>query len=71
VPSDEILKAQYQKSLDDARELSQLAGDLQAEFEKASAGGDGDHVISLATLKKSAEAEKVAKRINGRLKTCW
>jgi hypothetical protein len=60
---DEILKAEYQKSLDDARELSRLAENLKVDLEK------NDHnVLSLATLKKTEEIEKLAKRIRDRLK---
>lgn len=65
-PSDEILKADYQKSLDDARELSKLADDLKNEFEK-----NDPRVMSLATLKKSEDIEKISKRIHSRLKRCW
>jgi hypothetical protein len=60
---DEILKAEYQKSLDDARELSKLAADLKLELEK-----NDRNVLSLATLKKTEEIEKLAKRIHDRLK---
>ncbi len=60
---DEILKAEYQKSLDDARELSKLADDLKLQLEK-----NDRYVLSLATLKKTEEIEKLAKRIHDRLK---
>jgi len=60
---DEILKAEYQKSLDDARELSKLADNLKLELEK-----NDRNVLSLATLKKTEEIEKLAKRIRDRLK---
>jgi hypothetical protein len=60
---DEILKADYQKSLDDARELSRLAEDLKLDLEK-----NDRNVLSLATLKKTEEIEKLAKRIHDRLK---
>jgi len=65
-PSNEILKAEYQKSMDDSRELFKLADGLKAEFEK-----NDPHVVSLATLKESEEIEKLAKRIHGRLNRCW
>ena len=61
--SDEINKAEYQKSLDDARELSKLVDDLKMEFEK-----NDYSVLSLATVKKSEEIEKLSKRIDNRLK---
>ena len=66
MPSDKILKAEYQKSLDDVRELSKLVDDLKIEFEK-----NDPHVVSLATSKNSEQIEKLAKRIHGRLNRCW
>ena len=60
---DEILKAEFQKSLEDARELSKLADELKTDLEK----NDRD-VLSIATLKKTEEIEKLAKRIRDRLK---
>jgi len=60
---DEILKAEYQKSLDDARELSKLADELKSDLEK-----NDRNVLSIATLKKTEEIEKLAKRIHDRLK---
>ena len=60
---DEILKAEYQKSLDDARELSRLADELKLDLEK-----NDRNVLSIATLKKTEEIEKIAKRIHDRLK---
>lgn len=60
---DEILKLDYQKSLEDARELSRLAEDLKLDLEK-----NDRNVLSLAMLKKTEEIEKLAKRIHDRLK---
>lgn len=60
---DEILKAEYQKSLDDARELSRLADELKLDLEK-----NDRNVLSIGTLKKTEEIEKIAKRIRDRLK---
>jgi hypothetical protein len=60
---DEILKADFQKSLDDARELSKLADELKIDLEK-----NDRYVLSIATLKKTEEIEKLAKRIRDRLK---
>jgi hypothetical protein len=60
---DEILKADFQKSLDDARELSRLADELKADLEK-----NDRYVLSIPTLKKTEEIEKLAKRIRDRLK---
>ena len=60
---DEILKADFQKSLEDARKLSKLADELKADLEK-----NDRYVLSLPTLKKTEEIDKLAKRIHDRLK---
>jgi hypothetical protein len=60
---DEILKAEFQKTLDDARELSKLAEELKLNLEK-----NDRYVLSIATLKKTEDIEKLAKRIHDRLK---
>jgi hypothetical protein len=60
---DEILKADYKKSLEEARELSKLADDLKLELEK-----NDRNVLSVAMLKKTEEIERLAKRIHDRLK---
>jgi hypothetical protein len=60
---DEILKSDYQKSLEDARALSKLADQLKVDMEK-----NDYNVLSLATLKKVDEIDKLAKRIHDRLK---
>jgi len=60
---DEILKADFQKSLDDARELAKLADELKADLEK-----NDRYVLSLGTLKKTEDIEKLAKKIHDRLK---
>jgi hypothetical protein len=60
---DEILKADFQKTLDDARELSRLADELKADLEK-----NDRYVLSIPTLKKTEDIEKLAKRIHDRLK---
>jgi hypothetical protein len=60
---EEILKYDYKKSLDDARALSKLADELKLDMEK-----NDYNVLSLATLKKVDEIDKLAKRIHDRLK---
>jgi hypothetical protein len=60
---DEIVKADYQKSLDDARELAKLADQLKADLEK-----NDRYVLSIPTLKKAEDIEKLAKRIHDRMK---
>jgi hypothetical protein len=60
---EEILKAEHQKTLKDASELIELAEQLKAELEK-----NDRHVLSLASLKKTEEIEKLAKKIRARLR---
>ena len=60
---DEIVKAEFQKSLEDARALSKLADELKADLEK-----NDRYVLSIPTLKKTEEIEKLAKRIHDRMK---
>ena len=60
---DEILKADYQKVLEDSRNMAKLAEELRAELEK-----EDRYVLSLTSLKRTEEIEKLAKRIRGRLK---
>ena len=60
---DEILKAEYQKSLEEARELAKLAEDLKPYLDK-----NDRNVLSLATLKKTEDIEKLARRIHDRMK---
>jgi len=59
---EEILKAEHEKSLKDAAALVELAEQLKADLEK-----NDRHVLSIATLKKTEEIEKLAKRIRTRL----
>lgn len=60
---EEILKADYKKNLEEAAELAKLAADLKTDLEK-----NTRYVVSLQTLKKTDEIEKLAKSIRGRLK---
>ena len=60
---DAIAKAEYQKTLDDAAQLVKLSEDLKLELEK-----ETQYVVSVGSIKKTEEIEKVAKRIRGRLK---
>jgi hypothetical protein len=60
---DEILKADYQKALEDARALTKLSAELKADLEK------GDYnVLSIGTLKKIDDIDRLAKRIRDRLR---
>ena len=60
---EEILKADYEKSLEDAASLLKAAEDLKLDFEK-----NGSHVLSVSTLKQLDNIEKLTKRIRSRLK---
>jgi hypothetical protein len=60
---EEILKADHQRSLKDAAELVKLSEELQIELEK-----NDRHVLSIASLKKLDDIEKITKRIKSRLK---
>jgi hypothetical protein len=60
---DEILKADYEKNLSDARELTGLARSFEEDLEKNEA-----FVLSLSSLKKLDDVEKLTKRIRARLK---
>jgi hypothetical protein len=59
---DEILKSEHQQNLKDAAELAELAEQLKIELEK-----NDRYILSMATLKKTDDIEKLAKRIRARL----
>ena len=60
---DEILKAEHEANLKDAAELAALADQLKIDLEK-----NDRFVLSMATLKKTDDIEKLAKRIRSRLR---
>jgi hypothetical protein len=60
---DEILKAEHRQNLKDAAELAELAEQLKIDLEKSDR-----YVLSMATLKKTDDIEKLAKRISARLR---
>jgi len=60
---DEILKADFQKTLEDARALSKLADELKSDLEKSDY-----NVLSVGILKKTDDIDRLAKRIRDRLK---
>lgn len=60
---DEILKNEHQQNIRDAAQLVELAQQLQQDIEK-----NDRFVLSLATLKKTDEIEKLAKKIRGRMR---
>ena len=59
----EIAKANYQKNVKDAQELSDLARSFEEDLKK----GD-QFVLSLSNLKKLDDIEKITRRIRGRMK---
>ena len=60
---EEILKVDHERSLKDAGELMRLSEELKIDLER-----NDRHVLSVATLKKLDEMEKLVKRIRGRMK---
>jgi hypothetical protein len=60
---EEILKADHEKSLEDAGKLMELTEELKIELEK-----NDRHVLSVSTLKKLDDIEKLTKRIKSRLR---
>lgn len=60
---EEILKAEHQQNLKDAAELADLAEQLKADLEK-----NDRYILSMATLKKTDEIEKLVKKIRARLR---
>jgi hypothetical protein len=59
---DEILKAEHEANLKDAAQLVTLAQQLQEDMEK-----DDAFVLSMSSLKKTEDIEKLAKKIHSRL----
>jgi hypothetical protein len=60
---EEILKIEHRKSLEDAAELIETAEELKVELER-----NDRHVLSVSSLKKAEQIEKLAKRIRERLR---
>ena|ERR1700685_3337382 len=60
---DAIAKEEHEQALKDTKELIAVAQQLKDELQKA-----GDYVVSMSSVKKTEEIEKLAKRIRGHLK---
>ena len=60
---EEILKAEHERSRKEAAEMVKLAEALKAELEK-----NDYRVVSLGSIKKAEEIERLAKRIKSRLR---
>jgi len=63
VQRDEIVKADFEQNLKDAARLADLAEQLKRELEK-----NDRYVVSISTLKKTDEIEKLVKKIRSRLR---
>jgi len=61
--SEEILKADHAKSLADLKQITELSESLAADMER-----DTQHVLSLNSIKKVEEIERLAHRIRGRMR---
>ncbi len=57
------MKLDHKKNLEDAAAMAKLAEEVSEDLEK-----DDRYVMSLKTMKKLDEIEKLAKAIRGRLK---
>jgi len=60
---DEIAKAEHEANVKDASKLADMAQDLKESIEK-----DDKYVLSLTTLKKAEEIEKLARKIRARMR---
>jgi hypothetical protein len=60
---DAIAKEEHQQALKDANDLIAVAQQLRDEIQKS-----GEHVVSVSSVKKTEEIERLARRIRGRLK---
>jgi hypothetical protein len=63
VQRDEILKAEREQNIKDAARLADLAEQVKQELEK-----NDRYVLSISTLKKIDEIEKLVKKIHSRLR---
>jgi len=63
VQRDEILKAEHEQNLKDAAQLADLAEQLKQELEK-----NDRYVVSVSSLKKTDEIEKLVRKIRSRLR---
>jgi hypothetical protein len=57
-----ILKADYKKNLEDATELARLAEELKADLEDSNR-----YIVSVKTVKKAEDIQRLAMNIRGRL----
>ena len=60
---DEILKAEHEENIKDAGRLVEMAESLKADLEK-----NDTFVLSMGTLKKTDDIEKLVKKIRSRMR---
>jgi hypothetical protein len=60
---DEILKAEHEQNLKDAAQLVDLSEQLKEELEK-----NDRYVVSMSSLKKTDDIEKLVRKIRSRLR---
>jgi hypothetical protein len=60
---DAIAKQDHEQALRDVDDLISVAQQLRDELQKS-----GEHVVSVSSLKKTEEIERLARKIRGRLK---
>ena len=60
---DEILKAEHEENLKDAARLVEMSQDLKADLEK-----NDTFVLSMGTIKKTDDIEKLVKKIRARMR---
>ncbi len=60
---DAIAKQEHEQALKDANDLMEVAHELRDELQKS-----GDYVVSMSSVKKTEEIERLARKIRGRLK---
>lgn len=60
---DAIAKEDHEQALKDVNDLIAVAQQLRDELQKS-----GEHVVSVASVKKTEEIERLARKIRGRLK---
>lgn len=60
---DAIAKEEHEAALKDVNDLINVAQELRDELKKS-----GEHVVSVASVKKTEEIERLARKIRGRLK---
>jgi hypothetical protein len=59
---EEVLKQEHERSIKDAERLIELSKELKADLEK-----NTRHVVSLTTIRKTEEIERLARRIRSRM----